>query len=384
MTASATRGARPSVGSSAMSTIGGSASAGARLSICCSPPERRPATCLRRSDEDREALVGVGAKGVVPQEHGEVLLDGEAGEDAAGLGDEQHAVARAPERLGVGDVLAARGTPCRSKRRPARRRPRTGWTCRRRWRRAARDHPAAVESQVDAVEDLDVAVAGDDAPHRERGVVGGLERDRVVTVDRGQLRAFRRLVRCVWCRSCSGTTPPCTSASAAAMRARRRLLSLPAQLLLAGEGEDAVGLLRELDGTEARQDRHEVDRRDERVARRRRSGTTTTRSSGRRGAGGEREAGEQRATGAADAEGHREREPEQPDERRRGRVAELEREHGRASRRRCRRSRRTGRRSVIFERLTAMPDASAATSELRTARIARPDDERIERVDRPA
>ena len=54
-----------------------------------------------------------------------------------------------------------------------------------------------------------------------------------------------------------------------------------AQLLLADEGEDAVGLLRELDGPEARQDRHEVDRREERRARRRRRGATRSRSSGR-------------------------------------------------------------------------------------------------------
>ena len=91
---------------------------------------------------------------------------------------------------------------------------------------------------------------------------------------------------------------------------------------------------------------------------------------------GEREPGEQRAAGAADAEGDREREPEQPDERRRGRVVELEAEQAEQHAADARRSRPTGRRSGSWCRLTAMPDASAATSELRTARIARPDGER--------
>ena len=39
--------------------------------------------------EDREALVGVVAQRVVAEEHGEVLLHREAGEDAARLGDEE-------------------------------------------------------------------------------------------------------------------------------------------------------------------------------------------------------------------------------------------------------------------------------------------------------
>ena len=90
-----------------------------------------------------------------------------------------------------------------------------------------------------------------------------------------------------------------------------RLLALLAQLLLAGEGEDAVGLLGELDGTEAREDRHEVDGGDERLhvaaaqERPRRDPVE------HRGAGREREPGEQRAAGAADAERDREREPDE-------------------------------------------------------------------------
>ncbi len=179
--------------------------------------------------------------------------------------------------------------------------------------------------EVDAVEHLGVAVARDHPPHRERGLVGGLERD-LSTVDRGELRAFRRLF---------GAVVPLVLGDRAAVHlglgrgdaGQARLLSLLAQLLLAGEGEDAVGLLCELDGTEARQDRHEVDGRDEGLH------VAAAQERPRRdpvehgGAGGEREAGEQRAAGAPDAERHREREPDEPGQHRRARVGELEREH---------------------------------------------------------
>ena len=43
--------------------------------------------------EDREPLVRLLAQRGIAEEHGEILLDGEAGEDAARLGDEQQAVA---------------------------------------------------------------------------------------------------------------------------------------------------------------------------------------------------------------------------------------------------------------------------------------------------
>ena len=51
------------------------------------------------------------------------------------------------------------------------------------------------------------------------------------------------------------------------------------------------------------------------------------------------------------------------------------------SRRRTRRSPAASAKIMILMRLVAMPDASAATSELRTARMARPDAERWQRVD---
>ena len=88
--------------------------------------------------QDREPLVGLLAERLVAEEHGEVLLDGEAGEDAAGLGDEEHAGAGPPERLGVGDVVALEEDLADRWRRRCRPRPSRASTCRRRWRRAAR------------------------------------------------------------------------------------------------------------------------------------------------------------------------------------------------------------------------------------------------------
>ena len=68
----------------------------------------------------------------------EVLLDGEAGEDAAGLGDEEHAGPRRGGTGEVGDVRRRRGAPGRAWGRRGRRRRCTPWTCRRRSARAAR------------------------------------------------------------------------------------------------------------------------------------------------------------------------------------------------------------------------------------------------------
>ena len=105
------------------------------------------------------------------------------------------------------------------------------------------------------------------------------------------------------------------------------LLALLAQLLLAGEGEDAVGFLGQLDRAETREDRDEVDRRDQRVhvaaaeERPRRDPVED------RGAAGEGEPGQERAPGSADAERHREREPDEPGKHRGGRVGERERVH---------------------------------------------------------
>ena len=110
-----------------------------------------------------------------------------------------------------------------------------------------------VELQGDAVEHLGVAVAGDDAVHREHRIGAPVPGSR--SVRRGGVLGGRMddLVfghdAVVGCRFGRGD-------------ARRALLGpLLAEPLLADEREDAVGLLRQLDGAEARQDRHEVDRR---------------------------------------------------------------------------------------------------------------------------
>ena len=60
------------------------------------------------------------------------------------------------------------------------------------------------------------------------------------------------------------------------------LLALLPESLLADEREDAVGLLRELDGADPRQDRHEVDRGDERARGASAERGRSRRSSGRR------------------------------------------------------------------------------------------------------
>ena len=111
---------------------------GARLSICCSPPDRRPAVSFRRSLQDHEALVRLGAQLVGAQQHGEVLLHREPRKDPASLGYEQHPVARPPERLPRGDVVAVEvHGPDRDRDRTRQRRCRAS-TSRRRWLRAGR------------------------------------------------------------------------------------------------------------------------------------------------------------------------------------------------------------------------------------------------------
>ena len=82
---------------------------------------------------------------------------------------------------------------------------------------------APFDLEVDAVEHLGVAVAGDDPAHRERGgghlVVRQRRRRRVHRV--GALAGRSGAASVPRTSSCSGTTPPWASASTAAMRARR-------------------------------------------------------------------------------------------------------------------------------------------------------------------
>ena len=112
------------LGSSSASSFGRLMSARPMASICCSPPESVPATCARRSasrgkssstrarsDGTPESDARVGA-------HREVLLDGEAREHAAPLGNQDQARARAlgmPEsgetsRIAEADRSGAAGT----------------------------------------------------------------------------------------------------------------------------------------------------------------------------------------------------------------------------------------------------------------------------------
>ena len=118
----------------------------------------------------------------------------------------------------------------------------------------------------------------------------------------------------VWASSCVGTVPPWAAASADAIRAALLPSPLPLELLVSHEREDAVGLLGETDGPEAREDRHEVHRHDERVDR------APGKDVGRqpreeRGAAGEGEAGEERASRPPNAEQHGDREPVEADDR---------------------------------------------------------------------
>ena len=124
--------------------------------------------------------------------------------------------------------------------------------------------------EVDAVQHLGVAVARDDAAHRRTRAVGDVVVRQAEACARRRRRRSPGVGAMPCTSSCSGTTPPWAAASAAAMRARRAFSRFLRELLLAGEREDAVGFLRELDRAETREDRDEVDRRDQRVARRRR------------------------------------------------------------------------------------------------------------------
>ena len=208
--------------------------------------------------EDREPLVGACARSSsVAQQHGEVLLDGEAREDAAGLGDEEHAVARPAVRLGVGDVVAleehrADGSVDEPGRDRAQRglagavgAEQRGDACPRRVGGRRRGAPRRRRSRDDALHREGrvgdrLELAGDAA--RPLGVGGSMRRARA------RARGRRR-------RAASASAAAICGSDAASARCF-------VELLLAGEGEDAVGLLGELDRTEARQDRHEVDRRD--------------------------------------------------------------------------------------------------------------------------
>ena len=174
------------MGSSATNTAGGFASAGARLSICCSPPDSRPGGLLAPLPEDREPLVGLFPQLRRAEQHREVLLDREPGEDAARLGGEQHAGACPFERLERGDVALRDEDPAPRRDHEAGDRAHSVDFPAPFAPRSATTLPRAIRS-VDAVEHLDVAVAGDDFVEREPGVGVGHDRQR-----RGLRRASPR------------------------------------------------------------------------------------------------------------------------------------------------------------------------------------------------
>src|SRR5215470_11588451 len=166
-TASAASGARPSVGSSATNTLGGFASAGAKLNICCSPPELA---------QHWEAVVGALTFLCRRQQQAEVLLDRETGEHAARLGYEQEAGARASVwRLARDVVTQQRDATFSGGEQPRGDRAERGLT--RAVRAEERDDPARRHIDADIVEHFDFAVAGHDVDQRERRLLmSSLER----------------------------------------------------------------------------------------------------------------------------------------------------------------------------------------------------------------
>ena len=113
-------GASPRLISSTISTFGSDASARAIASICCSPPESRPAGPLdaaarRAGNRSSARSVGRGLAAARPPTlaEAEVLLDGEVEEQRAVLGDVGHAAAGDACRLVADDRLRRGPRPCR-------------------------------------------------------------------------------------------------------------------------------------------------------------------------------------------------------------------------------------------------------------------------------
>ena len=217
ITASAASGARPSVGSSAISTTGGSASAGceaqhlllaareqpghllAALATGSGTARRRPcASCSSRRSTVR--FSSTVRPGKMPRASGTSRTPARARRNGSVVGDLRALEVHRADR-GLDDAGRDRAQ-----------------------RRLAgavgaeqRGDLAPFDAQVDAVEHLGVAVARDHAAHRERGVGDVGVRQSV-----GARPGARRVPPSIGAaRSCSGTSPPCASASASAMRASR-------------------------------------------------------------------------------------------------------------------------------------------------------------------
>ena len=311
-----------------------------------------PGFLLAALGEDREPFVGLVAQFVGAEEDGEVLLDGEAGEDAAGFGDEQHSVAGAHVHgLSVVTSVPSRVTV-----------PRVGSTsaggdgAERGLAGSVgaeqRDDLARVEADVDAVEDFDVAVAGDDARVEHEGV---RRRWRAAAPLRGSA-ASAVLVDGLFVGGHEAGV-----GLGFGWRRSRGVAFLGAafgEFLVAGEGEDAVGFLGEVDGPEAGQDR----------ARSRCEVTSalTCRRGGCRSASQWNTAVPAANANPASSAPPGRRMPNRTASASQnsptiggcGGVAGREAEHGRATRRRTRRSRRTRAKIMILERLARTPEAS--------------------------
>ena len=104
-------GASPIDGSSISSSFGRDISARPIATICCSPPDSVPASCERRSMQQREQLVDpvevlLGAPAAQVGAHLEVLEHRHRREQPAVLRDDREAAADAVARRPRGDVLA--------------------------------------------------------------------------------------------------------------------------------------------------------------------------------------------------------------------------------------------------------------------------------------
>ena len=133
-------GARPRLSSSSSSSRGSRASARPTASICCSPPESRPARRERSGAERREVLVGVlGVEPLAAVAEAEVLGDGEAEEQRRG--PRARGRCRAGASVAASDLRGVGAVEDDPAARAGARGPRSlaaSSSCRRRWARAAR------------------------------------------------------------------------------------------------------------------------------------------------------------------------------------------------------------------------------------------------------
>ena len=149
---------------------------------------------------------------------------------------------------------------------------------------------------------------------------------------------------------------------------------LPGQPAVADEGEQPVRFLGQCDRAEPGEHRHEVVGGDEGVDAAARKNPADPVE--QRRATGEREPREQRSPGSPDPERDGQREPEQSDQRRCRRLTDGKAEQPQQTPPTPAMA-ADSPKTKTFVRFTRIPDASAATSELRMASMARPEEERM-------